>query len=169
MFSISELLVGAGHLGICPLPGRFTSYDADLEIILEWRPDLVISATTWMDFERDAASQFPEDLENHKIKWVHFSVADYETPQSDAHIWTEISDQAHGILNSGGRVLTHCYGGCGRSGMVSLRLMCEAGKPVEWALKRLREVRPCAVETAAQKAWAAEPSRYTQKILVYRK
>ena len=156
MFYISELFVGAGHLGICPLPGRFSSYDMDLAAILEWRPNLVISATTWVEFERDGVSQFPEDLENHKIKWVHFPVADYGTPQVEAENWTEISGQAHGVLDGGGRVLTHCYGGCGRSGMVSLRLMCEAGKPVERAIKRLREVRPCAVETAAQKAWAVE-------------
>ena len=156
MFSISELLVGRGHLGICPLPGRFSSYYVDLATILEWRPNLVISATTSVEFERDGVSQFPEDLENHKIKWVHFPVADYGPPQGEAQSWTEISDQAHAVLDGGGRVLTHCYGGCGRSGMVSLRLMREAGKPVEWALERLREVRPCAVETAAQKAWAAE-------------
>ena len=155
MFSISQLLVGAGHLGICPLPGRFSPYDADLVTILEWRPNLVISATTWVEFERDGVSQFPEDLETHKIKWVHFPIVDYGTPEG-AQSWTEISDQAHAVLDGGGRVLTHCYGGCGRSGMVFVRLMREAGKPVEWALKRLREVRPCAVETAAQKAWAAE-------------
>ena len=156
MFSISELLVGAGYLGICPLPGRFSSYNADLATILEWRPNLVISATTWVEFERDGVSQFPKDLENRKIDWVHFPVADYATPQGEVQSWTEISDQAHGILDGGGRVLTHCYGGCGRSGMVFVRLMCEAGKPVERAIKRLREVRPCAVETAAQIEWAAE-------------
>ena len=156
MFSISELLVGAGYLGICPLPGRFSSYNADLATILEWRPNLVISAITWVEFASDSVSQFPEDLNNQKIKWMHFPVTDYGTPQGAAQSWTEISDQAHGILDGGGRVLTHCYGGCGRSGMVFLRLMREAGNTVELALERLREVRPCAVETAAQKAWAAE-------------
>ena len=156
MFSISELSVGAGNLGICPLPGRFSSYDVDLATILEWRPTLLISAATLVEFERDGVSQFPEDLKNHKIKWVHFPVADYGTPEADAPSWTAISDQAHRVLGGGGRVLTHCYGGCGRSGMVFLRLMREAGKPFEWALKRLREVRPCAVETAAQKAWAVK-------------
>ncbi|MDH5531227.1 MAG: protein phosphatase, partial [Paracoccaceae bacterium] len=45
--------------------------------------------------------------------------------------------------------------GCGRSGMAVLRLMVEAGEPVDVALIRLRKVRPCAVETDAQLAWAS--------------
>ena len=40
--------------------------------------------------------------------------------------------------------------------MALLRLMCEAGTPVDEALERLRTARPCAVETDAQKHWAAQ-------------
>ena len=39
--------------------------------------------------------------------------------------------------------------------MALLRLMAEAGEDVDMALARLRSVRPCAVETTAQQAWAA--------------
>ena len=155
MFSISELLVGSGHIGICPLPGRFSTYQADLKAILDWKPNLVITLTTLGELERAGVLQFPEDLRNQKINWAHFPVEDYGAPAGELQDWTEISNQAHAILEVGGRVLTHCYGGCGRSGMAFLRLMREAGEPVEWALERLREVRPCAVETSAQKVWAA--------------
>ena len=55
-------------------------------------------------------------------------------------------------------VLVHCFGGCGRSGMLVLRVMIEAGEPAGTALKRLRQVRPCAVETEAQMAWAVQPT-----------
>ncbi len=116
----------------------------------------MITVTTWAELESNNVSQFPKDLANRKINWLHFPVADYSTPQRYKQSWSEISNEAHEVLGASGRVLTHCYGGCGRSGMVFLRLMREAGEPVEWALERLREVRPCAVETDAQKAWAAE-------------
>ncbi len=56
----------------------------------------------------------------------------------------------------GGRVLVHCMGGCGRSGMALLRLMVESGEPADRALARLRAVRPCAVETPEQLAWASQ-------------
>ena len=71
--------------------------------------------------------------------------------------WPEVSALAAGILSSGGGVLAHCYGGCGRSGMAVLRLMVEAGEDAQAALIRLRAVRPCAVETEAQLAWATAP------------
>jgi len=57
-------------------------------------------------------------------------------------------------LQTGGSVLVHCKGGCGRSGMAALRLMVEAGEDPHLAFARLRDVRPCAVETEAQLAWA---------------
>ena len=62
-------------------------------------------------------------------------------------------------LRGGGRVLVHCRGGCGRSGMVALRLMIEAGEAPDEALSRLRSVRPCAVETKAQMGWAMAAER----------
>ena len=50
---------------------------------------------------------------------------------------------------------TAVVGGCGRSGTAVLRLMVEAGEEASVALGRLRAVRPCAVETPEQFAWAA--------------
>lgn len=61
-------------------------------------------------------------------------------------------------LRNGGKVLAHCRGGCGRSGMAVLRLMVELGEAPDVALARLRDARPCAVETQAQLDWAAAPA-----------
>ncbi|MFX0541249.1 protein-tyrosine phosphatase family protein [Roseovarius sp. S4756] len=56
-------------------------------------------------------------------------------------------------LRGGGRVLFHCPGGCGRSGMAALRLMIAAAEAPDAAQERLRARRPCAVETSAQMRW----------------
>jgi len=53
----------------------------------------------------------------------------------------------------------HCRGGCGRSGMIALRLMIEIGEAADDALARLRAVRPCAVETPQQLRWATAGRR----------
>ena len=47
----------------------------------------------------------------------------------------------------------NCMGGCGRSGMFLMRLLLEMGWSSE-GLERLREFRPCAIETEQQKFWA---------------
>ena len=70
--------------------------------------------------------------------------------------WAHISTKSNTILRTGGRVLCHCNAGCGRSGMIVLRIMCESGETADQALQRLRKVKDCAVETNEQLIWATE-------------
>ena len=67
---------------------------------------------------------------------------------------THLSKNIHQKINNGDRILVHCRGGCGRTGMIVLRIMIEFGEDPDEALKRLRKIRPCAVETNSQENWA---------------
>jgi protein-tyrosine phosphatase len=156
MFQIFELSLGRGLLGISPLPGRSGAYDADLIAVLRWNPDLVISMTTRQEMAHRGAADLGADLINAGTDWAHLPVVNFGAPPSDvAEMWEKTSMRAHKVIAGKGRVLVHCQGGCGRSGMVALRLMAEAGQAPERALARLRQVRPCAVETDEQFRWAA--------------
>lgn len=154
-FQISDLRLGAGWIGICPMPGRGGHYDADIAKVLGWGPNLVFSLPTLPELVAYGAGHIGEDLADLGITWVHLPMDDFGIPTDDiAARWKSHSRQAHEVLRGGGRVLAHCMGGCGRSGMVLLRLMIEAGEDPAEALVRLRAARACAVETDAQKAWA---------------
>ncbi|CAD5244759.1 protein-tyrosine phosphatase family protein [Thermococcus camini] len=49
------------------------------------------------------------------------------------------------------KVLIHCLGGCGRSGTIATAwLMYSKGLSLEKALRKVRSLRPCAVETREQ-------------------
>ena len=157
MLDISQISLAQGVLGICSMPGRSGFYGADLKTILCWQPSLVLTMTPLSELERAGASGFPDDLVQAGIKWLHCPTTDFGTPlPADMPLWNAISQVSHRMLHEKGRILVHCYGGCGRSGMALLRLMCEAGTPVDAALARLRASRPCAVETDAQKRWAVQ-------------
>ena len=69
-------------------------------------------------------------------------------------MWEPISKNVQQKINDGDKILVHCRGGCGRTGMIVLRIMVEFGEDPDEALERLRKVRPCAVETKAQENWA---------------
>ena len=154
-FGISSLSAGAGDLGICPAPGRFGDYPADMASVMAWAPRLVLTMTEPCELDRIGAARFGPDLEKHGIGWVHLPIRDFGAPQGATLAqWPEASGRARAVLSAGGRVLVHCYGGCGRSGMALLRLLVEMGEEVDVALHRLRAVRPCAVETDAQMIWA---------------
>ncbi|MEO9824667.1 MAG: protein-tyrosine phosphatase family protein [Paracoccaceae bacterium] len=156
MFEIFEVTLGAGLLGISPMPGRGGAFEADLSALLRWDPALVLSMPTAQEMAQRGAGGLGDDLRNAGVDWAHLPVPDFGAPASETTaMWQRTSAKAHQIIVDGGRVLAHCHGGCGRSGMVLLRLMAEAGEVPEAALKRLRKSRACAVETDEQFAWAA--------------
>ena len=156
---ISELAFGRGRLGLCPLPGRSVQgFAADLASIVAWAPEVVLTLTGAEEMAGHGAGALGAALEAAGIGAVHLPVPDYGTPGPEAEArWPGISRRLRAVLVPGGRVLVHCLGGCGRSGMIALRLMIEAGEPAAPALARLREARPCAIETGAQHLWARAP------------
>jgi predicted protein tyrosine phosphatase len=169
-FAIYDLAVGGGRLGIAPMPNEGQGLDA----ITAWGAALVISMTTKAELKAARIPSLGRVLNHRGIKWYHVPVEDYGVPEtkpqarsenspfaigpgSVQEIWDVAAKNASKEIADGGRVLVHCKGGCGRSGMAALRLMILAGEPPEAALARLRDVRPCAVETDEQAAWALRP------------
>lgn len=151
-FELAELAVGGGHLALSSIPGRGGDYAGDLLRMQDWRPDLVLTMVETTELERVGALGVGTEV---GTGWLHFPVADFGVPDGQTALdWSNVSVQALLALRDGGRVLVHCFGGCGRSGMAVLRLMIEAGEAPAVALARLRAVRPCAVETETQRQWA---------------
>jgi protein-tyrosine phosphatase len=154
-FVIHALHVGGGTLALAPLPGAGGDYAADMAHLRDWRPALVISLTSGAEMAAAGAGDLAARVQEAGTRWIGVPVADYGVPgAAQAEGWAQASAAARAALAGGGRVLVHCRGGCGRSGMAVLRLMIEAGEAPEAALGRLRALRPCAVETEAQLAWA---------------
>lgn len=162
--TIARLAMGGGELAISPMPGRGGTYDADLLVLLAFGPSLVISMTPLEEMRSWEAERLGADLKDHEISWRHLPIADFGAPGDEVRrAWPAVAKEAKAVLARGERVLAHCMGGCGRSGMVVLRLMVEAGETPEAALQRLRAVRPCAVETDDQFAWAAEAANERER------
>jgi protein-tyrosine phosphatase len=153
-FAIYRLPVGGGELALSPMPGRTRHYYTDWLHLLAWRPDLVLTMTTQAELDRKGAGTLGSDLRNEGIGWLHLPVPDFGVPE--ALDWPYVRDEVLATLKQNGRVLVHCFGGCGRSGMIVLRMMIAAGETSDAALARLRSIRPCAVETDDQMRWACQ-------------
>lgn len=152
---IYALRVNDGILALCQMPGREGNYADDMEHLRDWKPAIVASMTTEVELVTHGAATLGADLQAMGTRWMHLPVEDFSTPSAQVDLsWKTASAQILAALSGGGRVLIHCKGGCGRSGMAVLRLMIEAGEDAHDALKRLRAVRSCAVETQGQWDWA---------------
>ncbi|MGB0960799.1 MAG: protein-tyrosine phosphatase family protein [Halocynthiibacter sp.] len=141
-----------GKIAIGPMLGRFSPLGDDIAKISTWQAGLVVSAVE--DFELPQ-TQIQDQLMMVGISWRHFPIKDFDVP-APAQNWPALSTACHTLLRGGGRIFFHCYGGQGRSGTLALRLLIEMEEEPEKALSRLRAVRPEAVETDAQYAWACE-------------
>lgn len=144
----------AGRIGLSRLPGRDGPLEEALAAIRDWGATLVVSMTEMEEMARRGVADLGERLAAHGIDWRHFPIRDYGAPQAAESRWPPLSAELHAELEAGGSLLLHCAGGCGRSGMVALRLFVERGVDPAEALALIRSVRPCAVETAEQQAWA---------------
>lgn len=144
-----------GIVALAPMPGAGGDFAADMAHFHGWQPSIVLTMVSVGEMAEAGHPDLGVAFSRIGAKWFHFPVRDFDVPdKSIARAWPEISKACHRVLDGGGKVLIHCHGGCGRSGMAALRLMIEAGEAPDAALTRLRGVRPCAVETDAQQAWA---------------
>lgn len=154
-FVIFALPVSGGTLAIASLPGRDGDYRGDLEVFHEWRPGIVLSLVTEAEMLEVGGANLGSDIQGMGSRWCHLPVRDFGAPGAEFEAqWPEVSARIRKTLAGGGRVVVHCKGGCGRSGMAALRLMVEAGEDRFAALNRLRNLRDCAVETRGQLQWA---------------
>jgi len=154
-FDIDLLPLGAGELGLCPLPGRYGDPARDLERIAALGPALVVSLTLKDEMTAHGVDDLPDHLAGAGINWRHFPIGDFGVPRPEADpLWCAIATEMRAALDGGERVVIHCKAGRGRTGMVALRLMIEAGEDPAAALSRLRASRAGAVETAEQQCWA---------------
>ncbi|RUS58744.1 protein phosphatase [Pseudorhodobacter sp. E13] len=153
-FSLTPLPLLKGALALCPLPGagEGAGLADDLAQVQAWGADLVLTLVPQAELAELGASALPQQVARLGMAWRPFPIRDFGVPQGGD--WPALSQELRAVLARGGRVMIHCRGGCGRTGMIALRLMLEAGEPPQPALARLRAARPCAIETEAQLAWA---------------
>ena len=157
-FEVFEISVGPALLGISRLPGLQGNFLADIEKIFNWKPAAIVSLTEKKEIEDMGASDLVSFIEKEKIPWLHFPIKDFGIVERQQEIlWEPISKNIYQKIKDGDRILLHCRGGCGRTGMIVLRIMIDFGEDPDEALERLRKIRPCAVETEDQENWAKLP------------
>lgn len=154
---LAPLPLRGGHLALSPIPATPEVRGA----LLDYAPGLVVSLTPMREMAALGAAGLPDWLAARAIAWHPFPIEDFATPPEGAD-WPALGRAAASLLDARGRLLIHCRAGLGRSGMIALRLMVEAGEAPVPALARLRAARPGAVETAAQYRWATGQDPATQ-------
>jgi len=100
-----------------------------------------------------------DEWEKRGVEVLHSPVPDFKAPTLDQLL--ETLRWIEEMVREGKRVLIHCSGGMGRSGTVATAwLMYSRGLPLVEAIRRVRSLRPGAVETPDQVGVLRELERY---------
>ena len=85
------------------------------------------------------------------MRWYHLPIRDVSIPD-DAfeQVWHQAGSELQQILQAQKRIVVHCRGGLGRTGIISARLLIELGEQPERALQQVRTARPGTVQTPQQ-------------------
>ena len=128
--------------------------DADLERIRRWGAEAVVTLVEQWELEELHVGHMGDTVSATGLLWFHLPIVDAQAPDdSFEDRWVESGGRIRAILADGGRVLVHCRGGLGRTGVVAARLLIEFGVPVEVAIGAVREARRHAIETSVQERY----------------
>jgi len=165
---IAEVAVGdkGGYLGLTICPGKVDAdrkwmrdLQCDVDEITEWGASTVVTLIEDHEFGMLCVEKLEREVRQSGMQWIHLPIVDMNVPDhrfEDA--WQTQSNEIHRRLDAGERILIHCRGGLGRTGLVAGLILVERGVPPKDAIKQIRSVRPHAIETAAQESYVRNAS-----------
>jgi ADP-ribosyl-[dinitrogen reductase] hydrolase len=153
-----------GNVGVtfCPgkvQPGALTGtwrrdLDHDLGTIAAWGAAAVVTLVDENELKSLQVEGLGEAVCDRHMAWYHLPIRDVSVPSPlFERDWDRAGSELRAILRDGFNVLVHCKGGLGRAGVVASRLLIELGMEPQAAIKAVREVRPGAIETVAQRRY----------------
>ena len=174
---IDSLSVGSGSLGLTICPGKSGSslfgapwqrdLKTDLEAIQGWGATTVVTLVEPHELHELGVRELGSGVKELGLTWHYYPFPDGDIPR-DLPAWESLSPLLHQELDQGGRVIIHCRGGLGRAGTIASLLLIERGDDADEAMRRVRDTRVGAVETAVQEAFLREraelDNRRTERI-----
>ena len=158
----------SGKIGMtfCAGKKQFSAYSnvlwdrdltTDVSVIKQWGADI------WLNLmeDKDLVSvkldpeNFSRTIKTAGIEYLHYPIVDGSVPdERESLLWdNERIPALLSRINNGCKILIHCRGGLGRTGLIAARLLIAAGiKPVE-AIAIVRDVRTGTIENDLQEKW----------------
>jgi ADP-ribosylglycohydrolase/protein-tyrosine phosphatase len=160
---IAELPLGedGGCLGLTLCPGKkdFSrgwnrDLETDLRAVSNWGASTVVTLIEAHEFELLKVSRLGESVEQTGMRWIHLPIRDVDVPDHRFEEgWRSAGPEIHRRLRNREKILIHCRGGIGRTGLVAGLILVEHGCAPREAIQKVRAVRPGAIETAAQERY----------------
>ncbi len=153
-----------GHVGMTFCPGKKSrnsvsgchwdrDLDSDLQTTFEWGATHVLSLMVPFEYELLGVKTLLRTVIEGQA-WHHLPIIDRGIPGvAFMERWAVVGAFVQDWLKAGDRVLVHCRGGLGRTGVVAAMMLIDAGVDPGDAIRRVRACRPGTIENASQEAF----------------
>ena len=156
--------LGFGRVGVTFCPGKYgqqamsgywdRDLSLDLDAIRDWGAAAVVTLLEPKELTLLRVECLGEEVLRRGMLWFHLPIVDVSTPDERFELhWEDAGKELRTLLRGGRDVLVHCRGGLGRAGTIGARLLIELGMEPATAIKRVRAVRPGAIETREQERY----------------
>lgn len=154
----------AGAIGITICPGKkdpaamtgawHRDLDIDVAAIRSWGAAAVVCLMEDFELHSLGVQALGATVEAAEMGWHHLPIRDVSIPSAAfERSWKIKGAELRKLLAGGGKLLIHCKGGLGRSGVIAARLLVEFGMVPEEAIALVRKYRPGAIENLAQEGY----------------
>lgn len=139
-----ELPVESGALILTPCPG--TKDLSLLESLQQLKAQGAVAVVTAINEEEMASKgveQLGELVQELGMKWFHIVIEDDEAPDATFMAkWQASQSELHQAIANGDKVVMHCMGGSGRTGLLSAHLLLERGWELQDIIRDIQALRP---------------------------
>ena len=153
-----------GVIGLTFCPGKVQrgalsgDWNRDLEIdvrdIRRWGASALLNLLTLAEMLALKVGPLPQVVAAAGIAYHHLPIADGGFPDAISEAaWTYVGADLRRRLEGGERILIHCKGGLGRTGIMAARLLVEFGCDPDAAMSLVRTARPGAIENKLQEEY----------------
>lgn len=168
--SVTAPAGGVIGMAICPgkiqqqsVSGEFKrDLDLDLDLIKAWGAAAVITLMPQSELDALQVGHLGAETESRELLWFHLPIEDISVPEASfERDWLYQGLRLRQLLRAGKRILIHCRGGLGRTGMIAARLLVELGMSASQAVAEVRKARPGAIQTPAQEHYVHDANLAT--------
>lgn len=150
-----------GWLGLTFCPGKRQSnaltgswhrdLALDLDALHAWGATSVMTLMEDKELSDLGVPDLGKAVEARGMKWWHLPIVDGGVPDErfDSK-WPTVGSEIRARLRRGDKIVIHCMGGLGRTGLVAAQILVELGVPVSRAVDTVRTARPGAIENSTQ-------------------
>ena len=154
-----------GVLGLTFCPGKKQTdaltgpWDRDLTVDLAavkaWGASGVITLVTDDELRELHVPELGKAVRALGLTWWHLPIADRGAPDTSfVRHWRDgVGSDIRARLCRGERLLIHCKGGMGRTGLLAAQILVEFGVPAGDAIASARRARPGAIENKLQERY----------------